>query len=239
MAERVMRVILSPYPRWYVYVHYDPRKVRKGEPGQIDHVVYVGKGTRGRAWVDTRLSSPDHRRWLRDLQNDGFSPDEFVRIEKGKLTSDQALNLERQLIAFYREKGVLLFNKEGGWTGPVRKYENKWMPDPSFGKMPRRCPPLTSDKVAMREDDFNTAALRTEDETSVIYDLRAHGDRQEAAVAWYLGKLIFLSSAYSLRAPPKAAVLMVDARFVITSQLRRFLKKLKSAGIAVEIRYLS
>src|ERR1700739_2618501 len=81
MPERLIRVVLSPYPRWYVYVPYDPRMVRTGESGQIDHVVYVGKGTRARAWVDASLSSPDHRRWLRDLQNDGFSPDEFVRIE--------------------------------------------------------------------------------------------------------------------------------------------------------------
>jgi hypothetical protein len=93
--------------------------------------------------VDARLSSPDHRRWLRDLQNDGFSPDGFVRIEKRRLTSDQAFKFERELIAFYCEKGALLFNKEKGWSGPVRRYENKWMPDPKFGKMPRRCQPPT------------------------------------------------------------------------------------------------
>jgi len=239
MPERLIHVVLSPYPRWYVYAHCDPRMVRKGESGQIDHVVYVGKGTRARAWVDARLNSPDHRRWLRDLQNDGFSPDEFVRIEKRKLTSDQAFEFERELIAFYREKGALLFNKEKGWSGPVRRYENKWMPDPGFGKMPRGCQPPTSSEEAMTEGDFKAAALRTEDEKSVTYDLRRFGDRQEAAVAWYLGNLVFVISAHLPKAPSKAIVLLVDARFVITSQLRGFVRKLKSADIPVEIRYLS
>ncbi len=189
--------------------------------------------------MDTRLSSPDHRRWLRDLQNEGVSPDEFVRIEKRKLTSDQALEFEGKLIAFYREKGDLLFNKEKGWTGPVRRYENKWMPDPAFGKIARRCQPATSLGEAMTEGDFKAEALRTEDEKSVTYDIRAFGKRQEAAVAWYLGKLVFLLSAHLLKAPSKAVVLLVDAPFFITSQLRGFVRKLISANIPVEIRYLS
>jgi hypothetical protein len=239
MTERVIHFVLSPYPRWYVYVHYDPRKDRKGEAEQIDNVVYVGKGTRARAWVDVRLSSPDHRRWLRDLQNDGFSPDEFVRIEKRKLTSEQAFKFERQLIASYRERGVLLFNKEKGWSGPARRYENRWMPDPAFGKMPRRCQPPTAYQEVMTEGNFKAAAARGEDQASVTYDLRPFGDRQQAAVAWYLGHLVFRLSAHLLRAPSKAVVLFVDARFAITSQLRGFVRKLKAADIPVEIRHLS
>ena len=113
------------------------------------------------------------------------------------------------------------------------------MPDPAFGKMPRRCQPPTSYEEAMTEGDFKAAALRTEDETSVTYDLHPFGDRQQPAVAWYLGKLVFLLSAHLLKAPSKAVVLLVDARFVITSQLRGFVRKLKSADIPVEIRYLS
>jgi hypothetical protein len=239
VTERVIRLVLSPYPRWYVYIHYDPRRVRKGEPGQIDHVVYVGKGTRARAWIDTRLSSPDHRRWLRDLQTEGFAPDEFVRIEGRKLTSDQAIKAERGLIAFYRAQGVLLFNKEKGWSGRVRTYENKWMPDPAFGKMRRSCPSPTGYEETMTEADFKGAVARSEDQTSVTYDLRPFGDRQQAAVAWYLGKLVFQLSAHWLSAPLKATILLVDARFVITSQLRRFVRKLKAAEMSVEIRYLS
>jgi len=126
MAERVIHFVLSRYPRCYVYTHRHPQ--REAE------VVYVGKGTRGRAWADTRRS-PDHRRWLRDWQTLGFAPDEFVRIERRKLTSMEAAKQERELIAFYRQQGALLFNKcrSGKWH--VRTYYNKWMPDPKFGKL--------------------------------------------------------------------------------------------------------
>ena len=239
MAEKAIRIVLSPYPRWYVYVHYDPRRVRKGDSGQTDHVVYVGKGTRARAWVDVRLSSPDHRRWLRDLQNDGFSPDQFVRIEKPKLTPEQAIRFEHELIAHYREKGALLFNKEKGWSGPVRRYENRWMPDPAFGRMPRKCQLPADDEETMTEADFKSRAVRTEQDTSVTYDLRPFADRQQAAVAWYLGWLVFRLSARILAAPSKAALLLVDSQFVITSQLRGFVRKLRAADIPVEIRCLS
>jgi hypothetical protein len=135
MPEKVVHVVLRPYPRCYVYVHFDPRKVRPGDKGQFDHVVYVGKGTRARAWVDTRPCSRAHGLWLRDLQNHGFAPDEYVRIEFRRRTSEQARKLERELLAFYRSKGVLLFNNERGYNGPVRPYDNKWMPDPRFGKL--------------------------------------------------------------------------------------------------------
>jgi hypothetical protein len=208
--------------------------------------VYVGKGTRARAWVDTRGKSLDHRRWLRDLQNQGFAPDEFVRIEKRRLTSEQANKFERELIAFYREKGVMLFNKEKGWKGPVRTYVNKWMPDPEFGKLGRTHRPLrmkgeeTEDKKkAMTEGDFKKTAVRTEDEKSMTYDLRPFEDKQQGAVAWYLGKLIFESSAHLINSSSKAVILLVDNRFVFTPQLGRFFKRLKAARLPIEVRCLS
>jgi hypothetical protein len=245
MTEKVVHVVLSPYPRCYVYIHYDPRKTRRGELEQIDHVVYVGKGTRARAWVDTRLNSPDHRRWLRDLQNQGFSPDEFVRIEKRRLTSEEAIKFEGELIAFYRKKGVLLFNKERGLKGSVRTYDNKWMRDPKFGKLgrthqsPRRKGEETEGKKkAMTEGDFKKAAVRTEDDTSITYDLRPFEDQQQGAVAWYLGNLIFESSAHPINSPSKAVVLLVDTRFVITPQLGGFARKLKAARLPIEVRCL-
>jgi hypothetical protein len=173
------------------------------------------------------------------LQNDGFSPDEFVRIEKRRLTSDQAIKFELELIAFYRKRGALLFNKEKGWTGPVRRYENKWMPDPAFGRMLRPCQPPNGYEAAMTEGEFRAAALRTEDETNVTYDLRPFGNRQQAAVAWCLGKRVFLLSAVPPKTTSKAVIFLVDARFVITSQLRGFIRKLKSVGIPIEIRCLS
>jgi hypothetical protein len=124
MAEKNHRIVLQRYPRCYVYIHYNPQKAKRG----LWDVVYVGKGTRMRAW-DDRNRSPAHARWLRDWQNLGFAPDEFVRIEFRKLTSKQAEKKEKELIAFYRRKGALLFN-DG-----ERAYDNKWLPDPQFGEL--------------------------------------------------------------------------------------------------------
>jgi len=59
----------------------------------------------------------------------GYAPDEFVRIEVRKLTSSEAEKKEQELIAFYRKKGSLLFN------GGERPYDNKWLPEPGFGKL--------------------------------------------------------------------------------------------------------
>ena len=113
------------------------------------------------------------------------------------------------------------------------------MPNPGFGDMSWRSPPLTGKEETMTEIDFKTKALRTEDETSVTYDLRPFADRQVSAARIYLGWLNFRLSASLLVAPTKAAVLLVDARFEITAQFRRFIRKLKSADMTVEIRYLS
>ena len=246
MTEKIVRGVLRPYPRWYVYIHFDPRRTRRGEPEGPDDVVYIGKGTRARAWSDMRLNSPDHRRWLRDLQIQGFSPDKFVRIEKGNLTPEEAGEFERQLIASYRDKGVLLFNKERGWKGRVRTYENKWMPDPEFGTIRRtRRPQGRTGEAAhsktelMTEGDFKKAALRTEDDTIVKYDLRPFEDQQQRAVAWYLGNLSFRLSIHAIKTPSKAVVLLVDTGFETTRQVSRRVKRLKAARLPVEVRCTS
>jgi len=79
------------------------------------------------------------------LQNDGFSPDEFVRVEKRKLTSDQAFEFERELITFFREKGALLFNK-GGWScyrsGAINVWEQRLA-----GGEPRRVTNFSSGQI--------------------------------------------------------------------------------------------
>jgi hypothetical protein len=135
MAEMNIKAAIRPYPRCYVYIHFDPRKLQLGEPLRVDHEVYVGKGTRARAWVDTRSYSPDRGRWLRDIRNQEFSRDRYVRIEFQARSSEEARKPEKSLIAFYRDKGALLFNKEKGWKGTVRIYQNKWFSDPEFGKL--------------------------------------------------------------------------------------------------------
>jgi hypothetical protein len=47
--------------------------------------------------------------------------------------------------------------------------------------------------------------------------------------------LIFKLSAFGINSSPKAVVLLVDSRFVITRQLRGFATKLKAACLPVEI----
>jgi hypothetical protein len=244
MAEQIIRRPFRPYPRCYVYIHHDPRAVVLGTSERTDHVVYVGKGTRARAWVDTRGSSLDHRRWLRDLQILGFAPDEFVKIVKRKLTSEEASKFERELIAFHRNNGATLFNKERGWKGAVRKYGNASAPEHEFGKLvgigrKQKAAETQGAAKAFTEDDFKSRSTRSEDDATITYDFRSFEDQQLDAVAWYLGFLVFRVSVGSIKIPSKDVVLMVDTRFEITRQLEKFVKKLKASRLPIEIRYMS
>lgn len=234
MTEKTIQLAFRPYPRCYVYIHFHPERETE--------VVYVGKGTRGRAWDDTRRC-PDHRRWLRDWQNLGYAPDQFVKVVKRKLTSREAELEERKLIASYRTHGATLFNKSSNKKWPVRTYYNKWLPDPKFGKLgrPDRLPKNKGEETegqgkALTESEFKRTAKRTEDEAGITYDLRPFENQQQDAVAWYLGNLMFRLSANWISLPSKAVVLLVDARFVITRQLDGFVKKLNAAGLPIEVR---
>ena len=167
-----------------------------------------------------------------------------VRIEFRKRTSEEAIKLEQQLRTFYRKKEVLLFNKERGYKGPVRTYDNKWMSDPKFGELGRTRQPRKKEKKtegkekAMTEGEFKKTVERSEDATNITYDLRPFEDQQQEAVAWYLGNLIIKLPANPINSPSKAVVLLVDTRCVITSQLAGFVEKLlNAAGLRIEVRY--
>lgn len=73
----------------YVYEHFDPKT---GE------IVYVGKGSGGRAWQcsPTDRGNGDHYKWLKSLLNAGYTPDDFVRVTHKNLSSDSAF-LEESL----------------------------------------------------------------------------------------------------------------------------------------------
>jgi len=179
------------------------------------------------------------------LQYHGFTPDQYVRIEFRKLTSEEAIKLERQVLTFYRKKGVLLFNKERGYQGPVRTYDNKWMSDPKFVELERtHRPPRKKGKKtegkekAMTEGEFEKTVERSEDATNITYDLRPFRDQQQEAAAWYLGKMNFELSARPISSPSKAVVILVDTKFVMTPQLAGFVEKLNAAGLRVEVRCL-
>lgn len=237
MAEKTIQFAFHPYRRCYVYIHFHPERETE--------VVYVGKGTRGRAWDDARRC-PDHRRWLRDWQNLGYAPDQFVKLVKRNLTSREAETEERKLIASYRNQGALLFNKSSNKKWPARTYNNKWMPDPKFGKLGRpdwlprnEREEREGEENALSEGEFKNTVERTEDEKTITYDFRPFEGRQQEAMAWYLGHLNFRLSANLVILPSKTVVLLVDTKFVSTRQLDGFVKKLNGAGLPIEVRCAS
>lgn len=87
----------------------------------------------------------------------------------------------------------------------------------------------------MTSEAFRQTAVRTESDTVITYDVRPFGDKQQEAVAAYLGELVFRLSMNAL-SPAKGVRLLVDNRFVSLPQLDGFIEKLREAGLAVEIK---
>jgi len=110
---------LSPYPTDYVYEHFHPQ--------QTSQVVYVGRGSGSRAW-SSEGRSQGHMVWMREWQCLGYSPDQYVRIVFRKLTPQQAIEKEKQLLALHTQRGALLFNDALN-QGQVRQHRNKFLPD--------------------------------------------------------------------------------------------------------------
>jgi hypothetical protein len=238
MSERVYQVVLSPYSRCYVYVHFDPRKVRPDDKSQIDHIVYVGKGTRERAWADDRTNSSGHSLWLRDLQYQGFSPDQYVQIMSRNCTEEQALKTEQELLNLYRSKGVLLFNNEPGYKGPVRNYQNKSLPEPTFGGLRPVKRPELEPETLMTEERFKSGVKREEDETGIRRDVRSFEDQQNNAVVWYLSNLLF-ACVNPPNKPLKPVAILVDQRFMLSEEIDSFLDRLTEMGIRIEVRRIT
>ena len=88
--------------RYYTYVHFDPI---------TSEIMYVGKGTRHRAWTFTKNTSGgralDHFEYLCSLESLGYTPDDWVKIVDKGLSSTEALEKEMELISKHRP----LFNK--------------------------------------------------------------------------------------------------------------------------------
>ena len=94
---------------FYVYEHFCPKS---GE------VVYVGKGTHGRAWSFQKNAgqrSAEHYSWAADLMYAGYTPDQFVRIRHNNLTSEEAIDIEHHLI----DQLVPRYNRKGGIKEPA------------------------------------------------------------------------------------------------------------------------
>lgn len=86
---------------YYVYEYYIQN---------TNDVFYVGKGTKNRAWKDVRNAACEQ------IKNEY---DWDIRIVKDNLTEESALELEKELIVKYREKGDILTNILPGGIKPT------------------------------------------------------------------------------------------------------------------------
>lgn len=102
---------------YYIYLHIDPI---------TSQVVYVGKGSSGRAWKFYNRSKK-HLKWIEQLKLHNAVP--IVKIAHVFVKEKDALDREKILIAFLLNKGVKLFNvnKGGGGspTGPLHPMYGK------------------------------------------------------------------------------------------------------------------
>lgn len=124
MAERIHHIRFRPYPKHYVYIHFHPK-----HPGDEMYVVYVGKGVDSRAWNRYHRLA-DHRYWLRDWQDQGYTPDQFVEIVRRKMTEQEALGFEKQLIQHYLRRGCSLFNRVQGQNPAQKLTYAPWYAEP-------------------------------------------------------------------------------------------------------------
>lgn len=124
MPEHTHRIRLRPHPKHYVYVHFHPH-----HPGDEKHVVYVGKGVDSRAW-SRYARQPGHRYWLRDWQNLGYTPGQFVKVVKRGMTEQQARRCEKSLITYYLRRGCSLFNRERGQNPAQKRTYKPWFTQP-------------------------------------------------------------------------------------------------------------
>lgn len=88
---------------YYVYKHVDPL---------TKSIIYIGHGKLDRAWTfrPTTLNQISHYEHLIELSNAGYTPQDWVKLHKTKLTKEQAKDLEKRLI--YKHQPI--YNKQRG-----------------------------------------------------------------------------------------------------------------------------
>lgn len=104
----------NPFPssyeepkKYYVYAHID----RRSNGGDI---IYIGHGCGGRAWLSTvPFRDEAHADKLKEFEDRGETPDEWVKILKKRLTKQEACEYERSQIklkkpAFNKIQGASL-----------------------------------------------------------------------------------------------------------------------------------
>lgn len=101
--------------RFYVYYHVEPSS---------REIVYIGKGTGGRAWDVTRSRGEhkEHQEWMMSLMDEGFVPSDWVVIFKKGLSEKEAFKEERELL---NETGPVKFNRQAGEKQHQAKMSNE------------------------------------------------------------------------------------------------------------------
>lgn len=97
----------------YVYIHKDP---------ETENVIYVGSGTKDRAW-HFRVSmsrSKEHTSYLNKLSAQGYIPSDWVEIISRNLSKGDGKKLEIELIERYNP----IFNKNHKGAGKSVKNPN-------------------------------------------------------------------------------------------------------------------
>lgn len=90
--------------KYYVYFHIDPK---------THEVLYVGKGTGGRAWDTSRSRkyNPEHIKWLQNKMKEGYIPTDYVVILDKGLTETEAFKKEKE---YLHKNGNTKFNRTTG-----------------------------------------------------------------------------------------------------------------------------
>ena len=105
----------SKIKKYYVYLHVDPK---------TDEVLYVGKGCGGRAWDVTRNrgGSLEHMDYLISLCEEGYTPDDWVKIIHKNISEMEAFNKEKEYLHL---NGSLRFNRQCGEKQHQAKITNE------------------------------------------------------------------------------------------------------------------
>lgn len=101
--------------KFYVYYHVEP---------DTREIVYVGKGTGGRAWDVTRARGDhkNHQNWMLGLMEKGYVPSDWVVVYSKGLLEEEAFTDEKELL---HEIGVTRFNRQTGDRQHQAKMSNE------------------------------------------------------------------------------------------------------------------
>lgn len=93
----------NPFKTYYVYHHINP---------ETEEIVYIGIGTRDRAW-QYQNRQDDHKQWLDRLFNEGFTLDAIVEVQETNISKDMALAIELESINRIKPKFNRNFRRNG------------------------------------------------------------------------------------------------------------------------------